>query len=248
MVTYKLLSLDESGKASYEHRSPLFILSGTVIPEKFKPKLDRLMRRLKKKYFKDEEIVFHSRDMFRRKGPFSILQDSKKELGFWSEFIAIAKRPQISLIFIIVDKQKARIKGWHQKTILKRAYLRVLEEFATKQLKAGVSGKIIIESDPTQDFYLIEAHNRIQGMGTSDSTVSAREYRKKITSLSLVNKANLDIDVQIADALASIAGMIYMRNILHKQKRMNQGEQMKQKLIEEKLADKSNPSVLVVLI
>ena len=36
---YKLLALDESGKASYAHKSPLFILSGVVIPEKFKTKL-----------------------------------------------------------------------------------------------------------------------------------------------------------------------------------------------------------------
>lgn len=248
MTVYKLLSLDESGKASYDHKSSLFILSGIVIPEKYKLKLDRLMRKLKKKYFKDEEIVFHSRDMYRRKGPFAILQDSKKELNFWSEFIAIAEDPEISLIFVIVDKQKAKYKGWQQKTILKRAYLKMLEEFANKQLKQGVSGKIIVESDPSQDFYLIEAHNRIQGMGTSDGTISAQEYRQKITSLSLVNKANFDVDIQIADALASIAGMIYLLNNLHKQRQMSQVEQMKKELIERKLGNTANQSVFEVLI
>lgn len=248
MAIYKLLSLDESGKASYDHKSSLFILSGIVIPEKFKLKLDRLMRKLKKKYFKDEEIVFHSRDMYRRKGPFAILQDSKKELSFWSEFIVIAEDPEISLIFVIVDKQKAKHKGWQQKTILKRAYLKMLEEFANKQLKQGVSGKIIVESDPSQDFYLIEAHNRIQGMGTSDGTISAQEYRQKITSLSLVNKANFDVDIQIADALASIAGMIYLLNNLHKQRQMSQVEQMKKELIERKLGNTANQSVFEVLI
>lgn len=179
MTIYKLLSLDESGKASYDHRSSLFILSGIVIPEKFKPKLDKLMRKLKKKYFKEEEIVFHSRDMYRRKGPFAILQDPKIELEFWSEFISIVSNPEISVIFIIVDKQKAKHKGWNQKAILKRAYLKILEEFANKQLKSGVNGKILVESDPSQDFYLIEAHNRIQAIGTSDGTMLAPEYRQK---------------------------------------------------------------------
>jgi len=248
MTIYKLLSIDESGKASYDHKSPLFILAGTVIPEKFKPKLDKLMRKLKKKYFKDEEIVFHSRDMYRKKGPFAILRDAKTELAFWSEFIAIAEDPEISLIFVISDKQKARAKGWQHKTILKRAYLKMLEEFANKQLKKGISGKIIVESDPSQDFYLIEAHNRIQGMGTSDGTMSAREYRQKITSLSLVNKANFDIDIQMADALASIAGMIYLLNTLHKQKHLGQVEQMKKELIERKLGNTANPSVFEVLL
>lgn len=216
MAVYQLLSLDESGKASYDHRSSLFILSGIVISEKFKLKVDKLMRKLKREYFKDEEIVFHSRDMYRKKGPFAILRDSKVELDFWTEFISIASNPEISVMFVIVDKQKAKYKGWNQKTILKRAYLKILEEFANKQLKLKISGKILVESDPSQDFYLIEAHNRIQAIGISDGTMSAREYRQKITSLSLVNKANLDIDIQIADALASIAGMIYMSNVLKK--------------------------------
>lgn len=248
MTIYKLLSIDESGKASYDHRSELFVLSGIVIPEKFKPKLDKFARILKKKYFKNEEIVFHSRDMHRKKGPFAILQDPKKELAFWSEYIASVGDPDVSMMFIIVDKQKAKHKGWNQKAILKRAYLKMLEEFANKQLKLGVNGKIIVESDPSQDFYLIEAHNRIQGMGTSDGTMSAAEYRQKITSLSLVNKANLDIDIQIADTLAPIAGMMYGYNILKKQKQMSQIEKMKEELIEKKLGNTANPSVFEVLI
>jgi len=248
MMIYKLLSIDESGKASYEHKSPLFILAGIVLAEKFKPKLDKSMQKLKKKYFKDENIVFHSRDMYRKKGPFAILQDPKTELAFWTEFIGLAEDPEIGLIFIIVDKGKAKTKGWQPKTILKRAYLKILEEFANKQLKKGISGKIIVESDPSQDFYLIEAHNRIQSMGTSDRTMTAFEYRQKLTSLSLVNKANLDIDIQIANALASIARMIYLFNTSHDSKKMNKTEQMKKELIEKKLGNTANPSVFEALI
>jgi len=37
MVTYKLLSLDESGKASYSHPSDLFVLSGTIILRNLNP-------------------------------------------------------------------------------------------------------------------------------------------------------------------------------------------------------------------
>jgi len=186
--------------------------------------------------------------MYRRKGPFAILQDPKTELAFWTEFIDVAQDSEIGLIFIIVDKRKAKTKGWQTKTILKRAYLKILEEFANKQLKKGISGKIIVESDPSQDFHLIEAHNRIQSMGTSDGTMSAQEYRQKLTSLSLVNKANLDIDIQIADALASIAGMIYLLSISHDPKKMNKIEQIKKDLIEKKLGNTANPSVFEVLL
>ena len=63
-----------------------------------------------------------------------------------------------------------------------------------------------------------------------------------------MNKANFDIDIQIADALASIAGMIYLSPIQESQKQLNQAEQMKKELIERKLANKTNPSIFEVLL
>ena len=51
MKSYKLLSIDETGKASYDHPSGLFVLSGAVIPEKLKTKVDHKMRLLKRKFF-----------------------------------------------------------------------------------------------------------------------------------------------------------------------------------------------------
>ena len=57
MQSYKLLSLDESGKASFSHPSKLFILSGVVIPERLKAKVDSQMRKIKKKFFGNEEVA-----------------------------------------------------------------------------------------------------------------------------------------------------------------------------------------------
>jgi len=121
MVTYKLLSLDESGKASYSHPSDLFVLSGTIIPEKFKPRLDALMRKIKKKYFSDEDIVFHSRDMHRRKVLFRILQDRNTENSFWSDFISITNN-QILTWLLLCQQNNAQKANFGNKNILKRAY------------------------------------------------------------------------------------------------------------------------------
>lgn len=247
MTQYKLLSLDETGKASYNHPSKLFILSGIVIPEKFKQKLDNKIRRLKKKFFGNEEIVFHSRDMARKKGRFTVLQDPEMELKFWSEFITIMNSDDVSLLFVVVNKDKAKSLCWQERTILKRTYRKILEEFAVKQL-INANGKIIAESDPSQDLYLIEAHNAIQANGVPDGNISAREYRQKITSLSLVNKSNLDVDVQIADAFALIAGIIYESTILNNNLRLNKIEKMKVRLVNRKIKNKKNPSSFNVLI
>ncbi len=248
MNKYKLLSLDESGKASYNHPSKVFVLSGVVIPESLKAKIDIQTRKLKKKYFRDEDIVFHSRDMYRKKGPFSLLQNTKIETGFWSEFVSLINNPDINLFFVITNKINAQKANWQSKTILNRSYLKVLEQFS-KQLKIeGLRGRIITESEATQNLYLIQAHSRVQSMGTEDGTVIAAENRHIITSLSLVNKSNQDIDIQIADALAAIAGMKYRIDVLKEKTSMNKMEQMKKRLIDRKLADKRNLSLFEVLI
>lgn len=232
---YKILSIDESGKASFGHASKLFVLSAVLISEKFKPKLDTKIRRLKKKFFKNEDIVFHSRDMSRKKGQFSLIRDSNDETLFWSEFISILNNTEISLIFVITDKHKAKKLGWQPKTILKRSYSRLAELFLTNLTKDKSKGKIIAESDPSQDLLLMEAHANLQSQN--------QNYRNNVTSISFVKKTNLDPDVQIADALAPIAGMIFSGVIAK-----SRIEKIKVKLIERKLLDKQNPSHLESLV
>lgn len=232
---YKILSIDESGKASYQHPSKLFVLSAVLIPENFKPQLDIKIRKIKIKYFNNEEIVFHSRGMSRKKGPFSVFKDRKTETNFWSELISILNDQKISLIFIITNKQKAKKRGWQPKTILKRSYFRLLELFLIQLTKDRSRGKIIAESDPSQDPYLIEAH-------TTQQTQN-QNYRQGVTSISLVSKTNLDPDVQLADALAPIAGMIFSNT-----KSKNNIEKVKIKLIERKLRDQATPSYLESLL
>lgn len=245
---YKFLSIDESGRVSYKHPSQLFILSGVVIPEKLKEKLGNKMVKLKKKYFESEEVVFHSRDMARKKGIFVILEDKKAELNFWSEFISIVNNPDLSFFFIVTNKENAKKDGWQSKTILEKSYFRLLEKFAEELKVSSGKGRIIVESDPSQNLYLIHAHNRLQSLGIIKNDITPAEYRKMITSLSLVNKDNNDIDVQIADALAPIAGFKYQIDNSSKHMSLSKVELMKKRLIERKLKEKKNPSFFEVLV
>src|SRR3954451_4954832 len=111
MKSYKLLSIDETGKVSYNHPSLLFILSGVVIPEDLKPKIDNQTRKIKEKYFKDDEIVFHTRDMVRRKGKFISLSNEETANTFWTEFIAIIDNPEMGLFFVVTDKSHMKKRG-----------------------------------------------------------------------------------------------------------------------------------------
>jgi len=153
MSRYKILALDESGKPSYNHSSKLFILSGVVFPEDSKTKINRLFKKLKKKHFQDEEITLHGREILRRKGPFAMLRDSQKEIGFWSDFVNIINNRGIDLIFVITNKANAKKKGWQSKTILKKSYLKMLEIFV-EGLGPRTKGRIVNESEPSQDICL----------------------------------------------------------------------------------------------
>jgi len=244
---YKILSLDETGKASYRHGSKNFILSGIIIPENFKPKLDSSIRGLKKKYLGDEETVLHSRDLLRKKGSFAAFRDNpEREIRFWVELISFLNNPKIEMAFVIADKSKTKKLGWNEIAILKRVYNKILDEFVGKHLSSDMKGKIIAESDPAQDKYLIQAHNKLQSIGIPSYGISPSEYRSKMTCLSLVNKQNFDVDVQIADTLATMADVVYLTK-LGKKDKITTIQSMMKKLIERKMGNKENPATFEIL-
>lgn len=235
MQSYKILSIDESGKASYHHASPLFIVSGIIMPENLKPKIDSQIRKLKCKYFKNEDLIFHSRDMSRKKAQFSLFNDEKIEKSFYGDFTSIISNPSIDVLFVITDKAKTIKAGWIPQTILKRSYTILLQLFIETLTRAASKGKIIAESDPSQDFYLIKAHNQLQSQGYNLKKITPLAYRHSVTSLSLVNKENLDVDIQIADALAPVAGLKYKIEVLKNKSKLCQVDKIKFRLINRKL-------------
>ena len=89
MKTYKLLSIDETGKAHYSHPSRVFIVSGVVIPEALKSTITGQIQDLKLRYFGDSDVVFHSREMHRATAPFEKLRDIKVATNFWNDFVEI---------------------------------------------------------------------------------------------------------------------------------------------------------------
>lgn len=246
MKDYKVLALDETGKASFNHPSKNFVLSGLIMPEKFGMKLDKQIQKLKKKYFDDEDIVLHCRDMMRKKGPFvSLREDPAKEIKFWSEFIVILNNTNLSIAFVIVDKNKAKKIGWNDIAILRRAYNKMLEEFTKKHLNNN-RGKIVVESDPYQDKYLIEAHNKLQSLGIPSEGITSLEYKNKITSLNLVNKLNFDVEIQLADSLAIMADLVYTMKI-NTIKKPTKIQLMMIRLVNRKMKDEANPGIFEIL-
>jgi len=225
--------------ASYNHSSTEFALAGAVVDEKIKKKLDLRLTRIKKKYFGDGKVVLHYREIARKMEPFEALKDEETEIGFWAEILSLLNNPKINYVFTIVDKKKAREKGWHDKTIAERSYKVAIRLFAQKLKKEKQSGRIITESDIFSDTYLIKAHNKYQSNGIPALKISKKRYNKMITSLSLVNKYNLDPEVQLADLLGATARLRYRVKKLKSKEKISRVEKNKLKLIERKLKNKT---------
>ena len=86
----------------------------------------------------------------------------------------------------------------------------------------------------------------MQSIGIPSEGISGSEYRNKITSLSLVNKLNLDVDVQIADALAVMADTVYTIK-MGGNKKPTKVQVMMKKLISRKINSKDNPGIFEIL-
>ena len=232
----RLLALDETGKASYRHASLQFALSGVVIPESFKGKLESTLKKLKGKYFGDEDITLHGRDILNRSAKFIALQDNIENKTFWSDLISVLNNEKIDVIFCIADKTKARKAGWLKKTILTKEYICVVNSFALEHLSDGRDrGNIIVESDFQQDPFVIKAHGHMQGSGTSDGSVSGKDYSKRCASVSFVWKANKDADVEVADILAHLAVFKYRYDKARTKPKLSVVERMRLKFIGRKL-------------
>ena len=113
-------------------------------------------------------------------------------------------------------------------------------------LSKNEKGKIITESDTSQDPYLAKAHNDFQTKGIPDCSLSGKNYWEKITSLSFVNKKNYDPEIELADLLGSTIRLKYRIENKKFKKKICGVELKKLKLVNRKiLKNNSNYSILI---
>lgn len=206
-MNYKILSLDETGKANYNHGSKYFVVSGIVVKEEHRKELKEIANKVIFKYFGDKKMVFHFVDMIAHQNGFELLNDTTIEKKFWDDFFKHVFNKNYLFFYVVsVNKILAKTEGkypWETETILQRCYEQILKNFALHLKQTKYQGKIIAESSSDQDPYLVKVHSAYQQKGVG-STISGKEYFNLITSLSLVTKQNDDIETQIADIVATV--------------------------------------------
>lgn len=214
MNKHKTLFIDESGKASLNHKSDHFILSACSIETNKLPDIRNIANSIIFKYwgsknsyskkFKCKKISFHSLDIALLKKCFSILKDSKINKAFWKDLRSqLICRRDITYYVALTDKSKLKINSPNIKTetILLRSYKNILGEFIKQLIKNHDTGEIIAESAYDQDINLVAALNTLQRNSKilyNDPQIA----NQTITSLSLVNKNDGQIGTEITDLIA----------------------------------------------
>ena len=206
-----VLFIDETGTASPEDTdSPYYILSGCAVKESDRQKLKMWADHIKFKYWGRTDVVFHSKDMSpkaikrsRDDDDFAVLKSEKTYDNFLTDLEALLAKHEFYMLYVLVDKKKARARRWNDIKIYKETSDSIIKNFLCFLMIQKARGKIVIESATTEkDFYFHKTLGNYLGNGLESMGITHKQVKETLTSISFVTKNNHDIEEQIADLLA----------------------------------------------
>jgi hypothetical protein len=210
---------DLESSENFDHR--FLSLTGVVIDLDYVRKtLSTEFEKLKADYFDyhpDDPIIFHRKELLKKKPPFSILQDPEIEKRFNNELLDKLKMWEYTVISVLIDKQEhnQRYSTWkydpyhYCQEILLERYRLFLDINRAK-------GDVMVESRGSkEDMRLKKSFKRIIESGTNN--LNSSDLQEHFTSKELKVKpksANI-CGLQIADLLAHPVRRWFYKNFLN---------------------------------
>jgi hypothetical protein len=206
------LYIDELGTANINDKnSSLYILAGCSIDEKERENMKTWADKIKFKYWGHKNIVFHSREIWRKENDFKIFKDNKVFQQFLKDLKDFLFFSRFKMFFVIVDKENARKMSWNHIKIYKTTSDQLVKNFLLILLTGDSRGKIIVESATAEkDFYFHKAVGYYLAGGIKELKVDYKKIQETLTSISFVTKNNFDIEEQVADLFAYAAKCKYL--------------------------------------
>jgi len=224
--------IDELGSASPKAvQSKLYILSGIMVSSQSREQLKIKSDQIKFKYWDKTNVIFHSREIGRKEGDFSILKDKKINKTFIRDLIRFLNQGNFQLFSVLVNKTKIP-KNWNEKTIYKKTSDVIIKNFIFALLaQKNCRGRLIVESATAEkDFYYHKTAGHYLANGFKKLSIGYQQVQDVLTEISFVTKKNFDIEEQIADILA------YGLRLKYEDRATNKLSDYEQKLI--KVTDK----------
>lgn len=212
MAMIHRLFLDENGHYDPKHHSDDYTVTGIICRDYQSQNLKVEADQIKYKYWNDTSVVFHSRDIGKRKGDFSILRDPKMRKDFYRDLYTFLNRANHKVISVSMDKRTAVASGLTGADILRETWKTVFDTFLEFLSVHSLPGQIVIESSGSQDIELYKLYTGYLIRGYPPQGVTPQNIKSMLTSLSFVSKHNQDTEAQVADLYAYISTQVLRKN------------------------------------
>lgn len=194
--------LDEYGDTNLKNidKVPYYSVTAILTNEKGKEDLETNLSKLKEKYFGSKSYIIHRTKLL------SLLKRNKKDIGKFIKDLSGSLKNHFFVFQVVVDKEKAKKKGWDRNYIYKQAFRVLLGNLVKFSVARDVRNIISSEaSSVSQDIHIYENFFHFIANGIPRLGISTSMVKKHQTSLNFVTKVNNDAGEQLADLLSKSA-------------------------------------------
>jgi hypothetical protein len=201
--------LDETGDHSLkiiDPQYPIFILVSCIFEEEYYNKhVISKINHFKVKYFGDTDVILHSYDIRKQKGPFKILTKTKTRITFYKDLNNLIGSFDFSIIASVIMKSELKKIKDKLKNISKDPYEIcfefLLERFVMFMQRMRDQGDMSFESrDDSSNMRLLNLYESFKKHGSS--RIGHTDIKKRIAAISFPSKSANIIGHQISDLIA----------------------------------------------
>ena len=243
MNQYRLF-IDELGIANPKAiESKIYALTGIMVRNDLRDDLKTRADQIKYKYWNKTNIVFHSREIGKNLGDFSIFNKNEKlKESFLKDLLEYLSHTPLTVLSIIVDKQEAFRKNWNDIKITKETIRLLYYNYLAFLLgKESSNGKIVVESATAEkDVYYLKYFAYFTSPRCIELNINYKKIQEILTSISFVTKRNFDIEEQIADLFSYASKCKFLKEVQKKPFSLGSYENSIIKILNNKFFSKPN--------
>ena len=216
----KVLFLDESGDHSLDPINPdypVFVLGGVIVDRTYaRTVMERRVRRLKREFFGNEDVILHTAEIVRWKNDFAFMKDNEElKARFITALTEMMDELEYQVIACVIDK-KAYVEKYGADADIYQQCLRfLLERFCYEVGNNPDSGIVYAETRrPDLDAELNMAWEKVikaDGLRYAGPTM----LNTRIVDLVLKDKKTNIAGMQLADLVVTPIGRRALRKPRH---------------------------------
>jgi hypothetical protein len=237
-----LCFFDETGDHELnkiDQNFPVFVLTAIVLPiQKYTQHIVPRVLELKYKYFPDEGVILHSRDIRKSGGRFKLLQNETIRNQFMNDLTDLMSQLNYEIVICIIDKKKLVEKYDGNAFNPYELSLKVILErvcYIVSTRKVGLVNCIFESRGGKEDKTLELEFYRILNEGTE--FMAPDEFNKCRYTITLLKKELNIIGIQLAD----LVGYPFARHFLNPEKIYSPYE-----IVRKKLLNKSDKNYVLI--